>query len=102
LLAEGGIVDTLKKVALDAASMPRIKGFLAAGKTPVDLYSLYSEKFAEVEGMTPELLKELQAEVKARIQFAWPEVRHLVLPNGKRVRLVRVPLPPVPKPQEEK
>lgn len=59
----------------------RTKGLLAAGRTPAEVYRLYSEKFQAVEGMTPELLTELRAEVKGVIALAWPEVRKGALIN---------------------
>ena len=65
----------------EAATIVRIKAFLVAGKTPVEVYSLYAgllDKAPQTE-LEPELKKELLAEIKARISFAWPEVRKQVL-----------------------
>lgn len=57
----------------------RTKGLLAAGRTPAEVYRLYSEKFQSVDGMDAELLKELNAEARAVIALAWPEVRKVAL-----------------------
>ncbi len=68
-----------KAVFADVVSPARTKGFLAAGKTPVEVYALYTQKLQETVGMTPEVLAELQREVKGLIALTWPEVRLQVL-----------------------